>query len=269
MQLSSYAQLTKNAHPQIGFLETVKDTMNDFTATSVDKALMQLEVALFTQYAWDRYPKTLLDENTIFEDNEDILGKFYESEADTVDSQGKSRRPNRKKVARPLRYRGQAGQEMRKVHDVLAMVEFFVNRFNSINDEEIKESLVVARKYLSNVARDAVKLGSFAKKVFDPPAKMKKISPDFYGLIMSCASLAPPAPSATRYDRQGFTDMFVHLEKGTDLDDRYREFWKSVNLKLGDQLEASEEYLPLGELAGLIMSDLDSIPADSPFCYTI
>ncbi len=169
---------------------------------------------------------------------------------------------------------------MKKVHDVLAVVEFFINRFNSINDDEIGgeiDQLVVC--YLRGVAPNAAAL---SPKVFvnnplvvKSNKKGKKVGMvDEYAFLEECKSLT----RGKAYDLSRMEDIYVGLNHVTpqadgqyqDLEKVYQNFWAKAG-QWSNQTAAKKRCLPLGEVIDYLISKLQSLGqgGDSPFCYTI
>lgn len=248
MRIKSYKHMSR-WDDRMGFLGIMK---HDFAETSVDEVLRHLEIAIITRYAWETYNDAISNQDTIIEgyldrfDEKDECGKvigFY--------------------------------SEMKKVNDVLAIVEFFMNRFNSINDDEIGDEIdLIVVRYLKSVAPTSAELSPKAFKNNPLAVDFSDFGNDDYAFLSECKSLT----SGKTYDSNRLEDIYVGLDgvtpqKGgtySDLEQIYQGFWTGFN-QWSKQTTAQKHYLPLGEVIDYLISKLKTISQSGsyPFCFTI
>ena len=249
MRFNSYKFVSNRWFQHMGFLGLMK---HDFAETSVDEVLRHLEIAIITRYAWEMYNDAISTQDTVIEG---YLDRFEEK-----DEHGKV-----------------IGfySEMKKVNDVLAIVEFFMNRFNSINDDEIGDEIdLIVVRYLKSVAPVSAELSPKAFKNNPLSVDFTDFGDDDYGFLSECKSLA----LGKKYDFNRMEDIYVGLNQVmpqaggiyADLEQIYQGFW-TKNGQWSKQITAKKRYLPLGEVIDYLVSKLQSIgkSGDHPFCYTI
>ncbi|MCQ2079536.1 MAG: hypothetical protein MJZ38_05750, partial [archaeon] len=134
---------------QIGSYKRFSTTRNDYgyftpididlSFDSLDRAILQLETLYITSYAWRTYSDSILNTDTLIDSTGDrVRERYYVGKS--ID---KGYLPDPGSEETDHLARG-----MRKASDVLAIVEFYLNRVHSLSRDNIKDQMVVARRYI-------------------------------------------------------------------------------------------------------------------------
>lgn len=230
-------------------------------ASSTDKALLKTEASIITRYAWESYDGDLLRSETI-DPTSSVWNNYY------------NKSPNGYHELKE-------GLEVHKqASDVLGVVEFFINRFNSLSDEQIKAIMVSSRCYIRSVKgennrkglkKNRLKISGYETKDGGEPklwfGKSKDASFDFAELFGRCKTIQQPE---TKILDERFEDLFVLLkDDNEELVSIYREFWQDNVTNGCVQLDASSKYIPLGYLLGKLESTIEGLERGHPFRYAI
>lgn len=226
-------------------------------AASTDKALLRIEVSLITRYAWAGYDDSLLDVDTI-DPGTSVWKNYYTGTPGGAHAYKDGLRIHR------------------KVGDVLGVVEFFVNRFNSLSDEQIKSIMVTSRCYLRSIngeqgcgkiTKNRLRIGDHEKKDGgEPRLEVSGEKMDFQGLFGLCRTLN----DSDDIPEGGFEDLFVLLkDDNEELGSIYRQFWTEAVADGTAQLGAANAYIPLGRLLKELDRTIRPLGPDHPMRYAI
>ena len=143
-ELYSCYQFNSSTHGKDGLMPI---SMN----MSLDRAILHFETCLIAQYALENYPEELLKKNTLSCRTDTTMKKYctYGKKPDLF-CEELSFRDESKDNDRGM----SVGdfETVKKCSDILAFVEFYINRLTSLNDDLIKNNMTSARHLLAHFA---------------------------------------------------------------------------------------------------------------------
>ncbi len=260
MDIKSFGEFDTN-HKSASHLGKIHIKNLQINSSSIDKTLLRMEVSLITKYAWEMYDNSILKAGTI-DPTASVWKNYYDGSPNGIHA-----------IKNGLDIH-------KKTSDVLGVVEFFVNRFNSLDDEQIKSIMVSPRSYIRSLEgennrdklkKNRLKICNHERRDGGEPklwfGKTKDSSFGFAELFKRCKTLQK-LKTDSPYGQ--FEDMFVLLkDENRELVSLYEKFWTDRVTDGGTQLDASNKYIPLGYLLHRLESVIQGLECDHPLLYAI